>query len=108
MWRITGIAALLLINRGQRSLHQEDGGGEICLVSGSGFVLVDSPSVETNNDDERVHFVEVRDNAPAKDGLVDLLGTLALHTQQVGVDVHGDNVAIGEITADQDNEIKSV
>lgn len=107
MWRITGIAALLLVNRGQRSLHQEDLGGEICLVSGSGFVLVDSPSVESNKD-ERVHFVEVSDDAPAKDGLVDLLGTLALHTQQVGVDVHGDNVAIGEITADQDNEIKSV
>ena len=68
---------------------------------------MDSPNSEPN-EDEGVHFVEVSDNTAVKDGLVDLIDTLALHTKQVGVDVHGDNVAIGDITGDEDNEFKSV
>ena len=61
--------------------------------------------METNND-EKIHFTDVGKDDAAKDGLFGLIGTLKQHTKQFGVDLDGDNVAIGEITGDEDNKIK--
>ena len=76
-------------------------------ISGSSYVVVDSHSLEVNSA-EKVEFSEVGDVSPDSDGLEDIIGTLKKHTKQVGVDIDGDNVAIGEITADadKDNQIK--
>ena len=75
-------------------------------VSGSSYVIVHSDSLESNS--ETVEFPDVGDGSHDKDGLVDIIGTLKKHTKKVGVDLDGDNVAIGEITADadEDNQIK--
>ena len=75
--------------------------------SGSSYVIVDSHSLEVNSA-EKVEFIDVGGESPDNDGLEDIIGTLKKHTKKVGVDLDGDNVAIGEITADadEDNQIK--
>ena len=49
-------------------------------------------------------FPDVGEGSDDSDGLVDIFPTLKKHTKQVGVDMDGDNVAIGEITADADED----
>ena len=109
MLSFTYIAAfLLIIHKGW--LHCSDEGtfgDKRILFSGSSYVIVDSHSLEVNSD-EKVEFIDVGGESPDNDGLEDIIGTLKKHTKQVGVDMDGDNVAIGEITADadEDNQIK--
>lgn len=68
-------------------------------------MIEDFPGLEANAEEE-LHFIEVGDTEAVKDELVDLIGTLKQHTKQVGENIDGDNVAIGEITSDEDQNIK--
>ena len=76
-------------------------------VSGSSYVIVDSQSLEANSA-EKVVFLDVGEESSDNDGLVGIIETLKKHTKTVGTNVDGDNVAIGDFTADADNDKKPV
>ena len=79
-------------------------GNQPFSVSGSSYVIVDSQSLEANSA-EKVVFSDVGGES-TDDGLVGIIETLKKHTKTVGTNVDGDDVAIGDFTADADDDKK--
>ena len=72
-------------------------------LSGSCYVIVDSQSLEANSA-EKVIFPDVGEET--NDGLVGIIETLKRHTKTFGTNEDGDNVAIGDLSADADDDKK--
>ena len=93
---------LLFIQKGWLAVTRTTGQfvDERFSVSGPSYVIVHSDSLEANS----AEFPDVGEGSDESDGLVDIFPTLKKHTKQVGANLDGENVAIGEITADADEE----